>query len=34
MNFDAFIKDIQDNHWNVHGVEIYEGGLLTSIPLW
>ena len=26
MNFDAFIKDIQDNHWNVHGVEIYEDG--------
>lgn len=29
MNFDAFIKDIQDNHWNVHGVEIYEDGRLA-----
>ncbi|MDE5932174.1 MAG: beta-lactamase family protein, partial [Lachnospiraceae bacterium] len=29
MNFDAFIKDIQNNQWNVHGVEIYEDGRLT-----
>ena len=29
MNFDALIKDIQNNHWNVHGVEIYEDGRLT-----
>ncbi len=28
MNFDALIKDIQDNHWNVHGMEIYEDGRL------
>lgn len=31
MNFDAFIKDIQENKWNVHGVEVYrEGELINS----
>ncbi len=29
MNFDAFVKDIQENQWNVFGVEIYEDGALT-----
>jgi CubicO group peptidase (beta-lactamase class C family) len=29
MNFEAFVKDIRDNHWNVHGVEVYENGVLT-----
>lgn len=29
MNFDAFVKDITDNRWNVFGVEVYENGRLT-----
>jgi len=29
MNFDAFVKDIQRNEWNVFGVEVYEDGNLT-----
>ena len=29
MNFDAFVKDIQRNAWNVFGVEVYEDGNLT-----
>ena len=29
MNFDAFVKDIEDNKWNVFGVEVYEKGELT-----
>ncbi len=29
MNFDAFVKDIHENKWNVFGVEIYEDGALT-----
>ena len=29
MNFDAFIHDIVDNQWNVHGVEVYREGKLT-----
>ena len=29
MNFEAFVKDIQDHHWNVFGVEVYENGVLT-----
>ena len=28
MNFDAFVKDIQDNSWNVFGVEVYKKGQL------
>lgn len=28
MNFDAFIHDIIQNRWKVHGVEIYENGQL------
>ena len=27
--FGAFVKDIQENHWNVFGVEVYENGELT-----
>ncbi|MCH5271422.1 MAG: serine hydrolase [Lachnospiraceae bacterium] len=30
MNFDAFIHDIVDNKWNVHGVEVYDKGVLHS----
>lgn len=30
MNFEAFIRDIEDNKWNVHGVEVYEKGMLHS----
>ncbi|MBQ2185083.1 MAG: serine hydrolase, partial [Lachnospiraceae bacterium] len=26
MDFDAFIKDIKDNNWNVFGVELYQKG--------
>ena len=26
MNFEAFIREIQDNHWKVHGVEVYVQG--------
>ncbi len=29
MQFDAFIKEITDNQWNVHGVEIYRDGNLV-----
>ena len=29
MNFEAFVKDIEDNQWNVFGVEVYENGELT-----
>lgn len=29
MNFDGFIKEIENNQWNVHGVELYENGRLT-----
>lgn len=29
MNFDAFIKDIEDNGWCVFGAEVYEDGCLT-----
>ncbi len=29
MNFDQFVKDIQDNNWNVFGTEVYENGALT-----
>ena len=29
MNFEGFVKDIQDNQWNVFGVEVYENGELT-----
>lgn len=28
MDFDAFVKDIRDNSWNVFGVEVYEKGQL------
>lgn len=28
MNFDAFISDIADNKWNVHGVEVYDKGVI------
>lgn len=28
MNFDAFVNDIVKNHWNVHGVEVYQDGKL------
>lgn len=28
MDFDAFVKDIKDNSWNVFGVEVYEKGSL------
>ena len=29
MKFDQFVKDIQDNNWNVFGAEVYENGELT-----
>ncbi|MBR3469792.1 MAG: serine hydrolase [Lachnospiraceae bacterium] len=29
MNFEAFVKAIQENQWNVFGVEVYENGELT-----
>ncbi|MCM1154947.1 MAG: beta-lactamase family protein [Roseburia sp.] len=29
MNFDAFVKDIEYNRWNVHGIEVYEDGQLV-----
>ena len=29
MNFDGFIKEIENNQWNAHGVELYENGRLT-----
>lgn len=28
MDFAAFIKEIEDNKWNVYGVEVYEKGVL------
>lgn len=28
MNFDEFVNDIKKNNWNIHGVEVYEGGEL------
>lgn len=28
MNFDAFVKDITDNKWNVFGTEVYVDGVL------
>ncbi len=28
MDFDAFVKDIRDNSWNVFGVEVYGKGEL------
>lgn len=28
MNFNQFISDIQTNHWNVYGVEVYKNGNL------
>lgn len=28
MNFDAFVKDIKDNRWNVFGTEVYKNGEL------
>ena len=28
MNFDAFVKDITDNNWNVFGAEVYSHGQL------
>ena len=30
MNFEAFINDIVENKWNVHGVEVYEKGMLHT----
>lgn len=30
MNFDAFVSDITNNGWKVHGVEVYENGVLTG----
>ena len=29
MAFEAFVKDIRDNRWNVYGSEVYEAGRLT-----
>ena len=29
MNFDAFVRDITSNKWNVYGAEVYEDGSLT-----
>lgn len=29
MDFEAFVKDIRDNRWNVYGSEVYEAGRLT-----
>lgn len=29
MDFDAFVKEIKDNRWNVFGVEVYVGGKLV-----
>ena len=29
MNFNNFIQEIEQNHWNVYGVEVYENGRLT-----
>ena len=29
MDFEAFVKEIETNKWNVFGVEVYEDGKLT-----
>ncbi|MBR5419646.1 MAG: serine hydrolase [Lachnospiraceae bacterium] len=29
MDFEAFVKDIEENRWNVFGVEVYENGELA-----
>ena len=29
LNFHNFVQEIQQNHWNVYGVEVYENGILT-----
>ena len=29
MNFEAFVKDITDNKWNVFGTEVYKDNKLT-----
>lgn len=29
MNFDAFVKDIEENKWNVFGAEVYKAGQLV-----
>ena len=29
LNFHNFIQEIQQNNWNVYGVEVYENGILT-----
>lgn len=29
MNFEAFTSNIKENRWEVYGVEVYEGGILT-----
>ena len=29
MNFNNFIQEIEQNHWNVYGAEVYENGVLT-----
>ncbi len=29
MNFTNFIQDVQQNDWNVYGIEVYEKGVLT-----
>ena len=29
MDFDAFVRDIQDNQWEVFGAEVYECGELV-----
>ena len=29
MNFNNFIQEIEQNHWIVYGVEVYENGRLT-----
>ena len=31
MNFDAFVKDITDNKWNVFGTEVYVNSELKHI---
>ena len=28
MNFEAFVRDIEKNKWNVFGVEVYQKGRL------
>lgn len=29
MNFEAFQKDVEQNKWEIYGVEVYENGILT-----